>query len=433
MQAAVTEAYDLASSVEDIAQQAIDVANATGQHFWPDTDGVHVTEVTQDEWSDSTGTSYHSGANVLLNALGQLFRNGLNNLLALLPGTATTYTETLTPEYNTTFMDLTREPDVIVSVTINGVETTDYTLLDATLYFTRIITSSETIVVTYRIGGSSIALFDGQGNDAENVMASYGASGATIGYERSSHIELGHGKMKVMDGSTPLASFGQFTKFYAGGNEMVRIDMDGIDMSGSPGATFVRFNESASISSDLVTMSGQEVALMDVNADSLLMYASMQFPDSTALPNSGTSTDFFVVGITSFANGGVLKYKSLADMQSWLGGGVTTGTVTRGAAASSIGTSDLRKYGHVVTVTLNDVTLASAIASGSTSGIIATIPSGFRPPATQRVAVALSRAGTYANVWAAIGTGGAIVIANRSDYTIPTAALVSLQCTYIVS
>lgn len=73
----------------DVAQtsatSAEEVANAVNQHFWPDTDGIHVTEVTQEEWQDSTGTSYHSGQNVLINALGQLFRDGLTNLMAVLP------------------------------------------------------------------------------------------------------------------------------------------------------------------------------------------------------------------------------------------------------------------------------------------------------------------------------------------------------------
>lgn len=87
MAAAVQDAHDLAASVEGIAQEAKDVAEATGQNFWPDTDGVHVTQVTKDEWNDSTSPNYHSGANVLLNALGQLFRDGLNNILAILSGT----------------------------------------------------------------------------------------------------------------------------------------------------------------------------------------------------------------------------------------------------------------------------------------------------------------------------------------------------------
>ena len=74
-------------SVAAIAQEALDVAEATGQHFWSDTDGIHVTEVTEEEWSDSTGSDYHSGGNVLINALGQLFRDGLNNILAIVSGT----------------------------------------------------------------------------------------------------------------------------------------------------------------------------------------------------------------------------------------------------------------------------------------------------------------------------------------------------------
>lgn len=91
MAASVKEAHDLAASVEGIAQEAKEVAEATGQHFWPDTDGVHVTEVTQEDWQDSTSASYHSGANVLINALGQLFRDGLNNLLAVLPSAIAIY------------------------------------------------------------------------------------------------------------------------------------------------------------------------------------------------------------------------------------------------------------------------------------------------------------------------------------------------------
>lgn len=69
-----------AESVATVAQDALDAANATGQHFWSDSDGIHVTEVTQEDWNVN-----HNGANVLINALGQLFRDGLNNLLGVLP------------------------------------------------------------------------------------------------------------------------------------------------------------------------------------------------------------------------------------------------------------------------------------------------------------------------------------------------------------
>lgn len=71
----VNELAALSKSVADAAQQ---VADAVNQHFFSDTNGVHVTEATQENWNES-----HEGANVLLNAAGQLFRDGLLNLLTL--------------------------------------------------------------------------------------------------------------------------------------------------------------------------------------------------------------------------------------------------------------------------------------------------------------------------------------------------------------
>lgn len=68
-------AVDRAQGVASAAQR---VADAVNQHFFADTSGIHVTEATQEEWDAS-----HAGANVLINSVGQLFRDGLNNLLTL--------------------------------------------------------------------------------------------------------------------------------------------------------------------------------------------------------------------------------------------------------------------------------------------------------------------------------------------------------------
>ena len=63
---------------QGVASAAQKVADAVNQHFFADGHGIHVTEATQEEWDES-----HSGANVLINSIGQLFRDGLNNLLTL--------------------------------------------------------------------------------------------------------------------------------------------------------------------------------------------------------------------------------------------------------------------------------------------------------------------------------------------------------------
>jgi len=68
----------LANSAKTIANAAQEVAQAVNQHFFADTNGIHVTEATQEDWDES-----HTGANVLINSIGQLFRDGLNNLLTL--------------------------------------------------------------------------------------------------------------------------------------------------------------------------------------------------------------------------------------------------------------------------------------------------------------------------------------------------------------
>ena len=73
--ALLSTATERARSVADAAKS---VADAVNQHFFSDTNGVHVTEATQEEWDEN-----HSGANVLINSIGQLFRDGLNNLLTL--------------------------------------------------------------------------------------------------------------------------------------------------------------------------------------------------------------------------------------------------------------------------------------------------------------------------------------------------------------
>lgn len=76
--ARITKVSELAALSKNVADAAQRVADAVNQHFFADDGGIHVTEATQEEWETS-----HSGANVLINSVGQLFRDGLNNLLTL--------------------------------------------------------------------------------------------------------------------------------------------------------------------------------------------------------------------------------------------------------------------------------------------------------------------------------------------------------------
>ena len=202
------------ADAESIAEQAEAVASATGQHFWPDTDGVHVTEVTQDEWGDSTSPSYHSGANVLINALGQLFRDGLNNLLALVAGSIKseqfTIEDTTGPNYFTLSSVPVSDDSVIVTSSSSDLSDEYWNYLGdgriVVLYEYASTHYGAEITARYRTS-SGMALYDGAGNDGENVVASFTGNGITIGRTDGWHVVLDSSSFEIYDGATMRSSF----------------------------------------------------------------------------------------------------------------------------------------------------------------------------------------------------------------------------------
>ena len=85
-EAAIAQQEELIQGAVDMARAAEEVASATGQHFWYDTNGAHVTEITKEEWEDNTKSKYHTGSNVLLNSIGMVFRKALDPILSLITG-----------------------------------------------------------------------------------------------------------------------------------------------------------------------------------------------------------------------------------------------------------------------------------------------------------------------------------------------------------
>lgn len=106
--------------------------------------------------------------------------------------------------------------------------------------------------------------------------------------------------------------------------------------------------------------------------------------------------------------------------------------LTRGSAVSSWSSGTVMRSGKVVTLTINGLKLTSALASGSTSGSITTIPTDYRPSVLQRTTACIGTTGNYANVWFVASTTGNVAMANRSSLQIPTTAEISLQITYII-
>lgn len=122
------------STATQIANDAKAIADAVDQHFFADTNGIHVTT----DADDPAGTH-----NILINSLGLLLRAVTNNL---------------------------------VSIT-----------------------------------SSAIAFYDGLGNNASNIVASFGSTGATIGYAGGQHLTVDSNSVDIVNNSTVQSSFGAST------------------------------------------------------------------------------------------------------------------------------------------------------------------------------------------------------------------------------
>lgn len=110
---------------------------------------------------------------------------------------------------------------------------------------------------------------------------------------------------------------------------------------------------------------------------------------------------------------------------------VSATTATRGSAASTISVNSVRRYGKVVQVTLAGIKLASALSTGSTSGTVATVPSGYRP--TTNVYAAIGSTGAHGGSYARITDAGVVTIRNSSGTSIATSAELCLTITYIIA
>ena len=165
--------------VQRIADEAMQVAEATNQHFWSDDGGAHVTDVTKNAWKQAEESGFDDASdakpyhNSLWNSLGMLFRSALTNLVAI----------------------------------------------------TR----------------SAISFYDGEGNEQGNIVASFGKAGATLGRESEPHVGVTKDEVAFFDGDGELernkvsrmssdgARFGRVTDMHAQTDDSGFSVLNGID------------------------------------------------------------------------------------------------------------------------------------------------------------------------------------------------------------
>lgn len=270
-------AVDSAAAARQVADEANKVAQATNQHFFADTNGAHITDVTQDEWNDAvadnfsdydpTTKPYH---NQLLNSLGILLRTALNNLVSI----------------------------------------------------TR----------------SAIAFYDGTGNAAANIVARFGSDGAQIGKSGAAHIDVTQYAMSVYESDSAVGEKFIAGLANAPSTGLAKVELRGVfdSVITQDGVSYYAINHDGirPVSYETLEIDGTEHALTGISYSDMYMlfdqteYAvysgstvRLVYTTADPVPTLFFGTSYNISGVHTGANSAVFgKSSSALGIKSFASG-----------------------------------------------------------------------------------------------------------------
>lgn len=538
----VTQAIEASAVSKAIASAAKAVADAIDQHFWTDTNGIHVTHATQEDWNTS-----HSGPNVLINSIGQLFRDGLNNLIAItteqgaraisfFDGAGNTATN-ITAYFGADGITLGRSTESHAVLDYHSMQLIDKDgseyfhvsdLRDTDGYYDQMRSygmteTTPTTVFTLRVddcnqvysvvddstgtacsftaveSGNDLILTITTATPTDDINVNVYCHGAlsfglpyayTVGYRKPNStigiMSFAEGYHTVASGfgahgeggynNGTLTFFGGEASGDASHAEGVETVANGFTAHAEGHSTVASGAKShaegsqttagaasshAEGSSTIATGGGSNHAegyrtTASGGAAHAEGYRTTASGDYSHAGGEGTTAASMwqrVIGKYNevdgsgrfpliIGNGTDENNLSNALTVDWSGNVDAAGRVTQavdsttatvGSAAASIGTNSIRRCGNIVTVTLANIQLASAIANNGYSGTIATVPAGYRP-ASNAYGACYAAGANLGGSYARITTAGVVAIRNQSGSSIAasTSVLPALSITYII-
>lgn len=459
---AVTRAQGVAS-----AAQA--VADAVNQHFFVDTSGIHVTEATQDEWDAS-----HSGANVLINSIGQLFRDGLNNLLTLTTENGARALTVWDGLGNTAghVRAVIGETITLGNASDGSVVTIDSDSMDM------VHGTTEMLHFGYGLGaaesGTANAPYYTVGIRATNstvgnysVAEGYGSTASAAYSHAEGHLTTASGKASHAEGEGTEASgldahaegldttaSGNFS--HAEGLETTASDMtahaEGYNTTASEASAHAEGMDTtasgfqAHAEGNGSTASGDYSHAEGMNTTASGDYSHAQNRETVAASTSQTALGRYNVADANstyaviVGNGTDDDHRSNALTVDWDGNVACAGTISAARMARTEGTVTATTANATIisgvnhcwtnnattTITVG-VNLKSSLAN---QGLVqvATAPSGYRPPYTVVGSVYVT--GQVVNLQAWIDANGAISVNNRSGTSVTTSANIYISFTF---
>lgn len=261
------------ATVAQIAQDAADVANATNQYFWNDTNGIHV----------STDEGDPDGArNILINSLGILLRK-LGNTLVSITETAVAFFDgngDQTASFGTSgaVIGIAEDGKSRVEVSPSGMSVVDR-------YQGNDVTIAEIVVDSHRPDGVPLAHYTFGERGARAVGEYSFVSGATCDASGNYSFATGHGAASQGDNQTSIGRYNVLdsTSAFIVGN--------GYSEATRSNAFTVDFNGDTVASGDITDGSGNVLATV-ADGGTVLYTSSTGTGANSSFPLSSSAANF---------------------------------------------------------------------------------------------------------------------------------------------
>lgn len=402
----VSSSYEAAKQAANLANAANTLATAINNYFWHDSAGAHVGTVEGEAHTSTAGYNMTLGATN--SNVGIVLEHNADILASFTAQALQFYA--------------------------NGLLSASYSSNGALLYAA--INALAAVVAAFTASG--VSFYDGNGTTADNIIAAFGSTGAQIGKNSETHIKIDNDSFDIVDNLNRLLTHidrqgwwrympvdeypdGDTTKpanpDYDPDNPSTLESFIGHDSDGlayvfdkvifgdwrsrnvydyehdlwwptpgrevtidvrSPEDSVLRLTATEYREGQMPAPSGATIEIGSSGGIGFMgncrHHSLVSFVDELALPNAGTSTDFFVTGINAFANGGRLAYKGLGHVKTWLGHEDTAWAYLVGNSSSN--RVRYRKKAGIVFV---EVWYESSAGLSTTAKTLATLPAAFRP------------------------------------------------------
>lgn len=432
----------------DVAQETVDevslVANATQQHFWEADNGIHVTQVTKDDFEDNP-----SGPNLLANSNGLLLQDGSTPLSAFTPSGVALFdgagsgTENVVGVFSSDGARVGYFGSSNVTITQEGMN-----FCDSYGHSVGTIASGTTLDT------SVVAQYFNPDQMASGQVVTIDFVGTPDFSSGTLDVRVSFYKPQALIATSYTGSVSAYGTVISNSDIVVAASAttDGWRMTITALVDISRFEQAPYFGTHATWYTSAYAPKYEFGGTATGPYALAANKETIASGKYQTVIGRFNAEDTNDAyalivgNGSSDSARSNAFVVDWNGDvvcgtvngvdvtsiapSVSSTTATRGSAASTISVNSVRRYGKVVQVTLGGIKLASALSAGSTSGTVATVPSGYRP--TTNVYAAIGSTGAHGGSYARITTAGLVTVRNSSSSSIATSAELCFTVSYVI-